>query len=74
MAVDPTRLTPHTCYVTPTGEERMIVRITDSDTVVYVKREPGSEERWCKANHTPARMAFAFLVEREIECPNYPKP
>lgn len=72
MAVDPVRVTPHACFETANGEQRMIVRITDSDTVVYVKREKGAEERWCKTNHSPARMSFAFLVEHEIDCPTYP--
>ena len=72
MAVDPTRLTPNSCYVTASGEERKILRITDSDTVVYVKRDKDADKEWCKATHEPARLAFAALVDREIDCPDYP--
>lgn len=72
MAVDPTRLTPNSCYECASGEQRKIIRITDSDTVVYVKRDPGAPEEWCKTTHEPARLAFAALVDREIDCPNYP--
>jgi hypothetical protein len=71
MAIDPMRVTPGACFETASGEKRKVIKITDSDTVVYVKQEKGAEERWVKTKHCPARMSFSFLVEREIDCPNY---
>ncbi len=72
MAVDPARLTPNSCYECASGEQRKILRITDADCVVYVKRDKDAEEKWCKTTHMPARLAFAALVDREIDCPDYP--
>ena len=72
MAVDPTRLTPNACFECSSGEQRKIVRITDSDTVIYVKRDKDADKMWCKTTHAPARLAFAALVDKEIECPDYP--
>ena len=72
MAVDPTQITPNACFECASGEQRKILRITDSDTVIYVKREKDGDEKLCKTTHVPARIAFAALVDREIPCPDYP--
>ena len=71
MAVDPVRVTPHRCFETSTGEQRLILKITDNETVVYVRRE-NADAAWQKTTHTPARHSFASTVDREIDAPPYP--